>query len=290
MSMVRAMPCYSFMKGRKKDKDSPSPAQDEFHLYMEEQYVKDCSVCDIEHLERLVTLPPGLCYHEWLATHTISFFEHINLLYGTISEFCTANECTAMTAPYNTQFMWLDEKGKKCRCAAPQYIDYVMTYIQTLIADESVFPTKFGNEFPSTLEAVVKKIHKYLFQVIAHIYYAHFKEIVILSLNGHLNILMKHFMLFNRIFNILDKDCDIMDDLVVALLSPPVVSGDKTESDGGAASVVTPTSASSENKENDKSAENHSNHASSSSSQSSVTTTTTGIDGNSDKNNMMLTA
>lgn len=41
-------------------------------------------------------------------------------------------------------YLWFDEKGKKTRVAAPQYIDYVMTFTQKTITDESVFPTKYG--------------------------------------------------------------------------------------------------------------------------------------------------
>ena len=42
------------------------------------------------------------------------------------------------------QFCWIDEKGKKSKESAAQYIDYVTTYIQKTISDESMFPTKFG--------------------------------------------------------------------------------------------------------------------------------------------------
>lgn len=41
-------------------------------------------------------------------------------------------------------YLWFDEKGKKTRVAAPQYIDYVMTFTQKTISDESIFPTKYG--------------------------------------------------------------------------------------------------------------------------------------------------
>ena len=42
------------------------------------------------------------------------------------------------------QYLWVDEKGKKCKCAAPQYVEYVMTFTQKTIHDETVFPTKYG--------------------------------------------------------------------------------------------------------------------------------------------------
>lgn len=41
-------------------------------------------------------------------------------------------------------YHWVDEKGKRTKVAAPQYIDYVMIYTQKTVNDESIFPTKFG--------------------------------------------------------------------------------------------------------------------------------------------------
>ena len=43
-----------------------------------------------------------------------------------------------------SQYQWVDEKGKKCKCTAPQYVEYVMAFIKKTIHDESVFPTKYG--------------------------------------------------------------------------------------------------------------------------------------------------
>ena len=42
------------------------------------------------------------------------------------------------------QYLWVDEKGKKTRLTAPQYVDLLMTYVQKTINDESIFPTKHG--------------------------------------------------------------------------------------------------------------------------------------------------
>lgn len=42
------------------------------------------------------------------------------------------------------QYQWIDDRGKKCKCTAPQYVDYVMSYSQKCISDEAIFPTKYG--------------------------------------------------------------------------------------------------------------------------------------------------
>ena len=56
--------------------------------------------------------------------------------------------------------MWVDDKGKKSKISAPQYVDYVMTYVQKVVNDETVFPTKHGNEFPANFDVVLKKVQK----------------------------------------------------------------------------------------------------------------------------------
>lgn len=91
-----------------------------------------------------------------------------------------------LTLSYRT-YLWYDEKGKKNRCPAPQYIDYVMTYTQRTISDESYFPTKYANQFPTGFESHVRKMIRLLFHVVAHMYAAHFREIAILGLHPHLN-------------------------------------------------------------------------------------------------------
>ncbi|KAM7292159.1 MOB kinase activator-like 2 isoform X1 [Ixodes scapularis] len=218
----RGMFMFNFVwKARRKDKDAAATNQEEPKMYLEST-VLECTIPE-SRLRDLVDLPEGLDYNEWLASHTLAFFDHINLLYGTISEFCTMSGCPDMTGPGNRQYLWFDEKGKKCKVAAPQYIDYVMTFTQKTVNDESLFPTKFERDFPSSFESLVKKIHGLLLHVLAHLYHAHFREMVLLQLHGHLHSLFAHFTLFNARFNLVDpKDALVLQDLAVALgLCPP---------------------------------------------------------------------
>ena len=41
-------------------------------------------------------------------------------------------------------YYWYDERGKKTKCTAPQYVDFVMSLVQKLVTDEDIFPTKYG--------------------------------------------------------------------------------------------------------------------------------------------------
>ncbi|XP_054269694.1 MOB kinase activator-like 2 isoform X2 [Macrosteles quadrilineatus] len=217
--------CCHCRKARRKDKDASSLCSDEPKLYLEET-VLERKLPDID-LRVLVDLPAGLDYNEWLASHTIAFFDHINLVYGTISEFCTMSGCPDMAGPGLRTYLWFDEKGKKTRVAAPQYIDYVMTFTQKTISDESIFPTKYANEFPSSFESIVRKILRLLFHVLAHLYHCHFREVVLLNLHAHLNCVFAHLTLFNARFDLIEpRETEILNDLVIAL---KILEPDTTE-------------------------------------------------------------
>lgn len=101
----------------------------------------------------------------------------------------------------NRMYLWFDEKGKKTRVAAPQYIDYVMTFTEKTVSDESIFPTKYANEFPSSFESIARKILRLLFHVIAHLYAAHFREILMLGLHSHLNLTFAHLTALHKYVN-----------------------------------------------------------------------------------------
>ncbi|KAJ6628662.1 MOB kinase activator-like 2 [Pseudolycoriella hygida] len=202
-------------KARRKERDGDQNSSDA-KLYLEEN-VLERKLPDAD-LKMLVDLPAGLDYNEWLASHTLALFEHVNLVYGTISEFCTTSGCADMTGPGNRTYLWFDEKGKKTKVAAPQYIDYVMTFTQKTVSDESIFPTKYANEFPSSFESIARKILRLLFHVIAHLYAVHFQEIALLGLHSHLNLTFAHLTALHKRFNLIEsKETDVLRDLEIAL-------------------------------------------------------------------------
>ena len=41
-------------------------------------------------------------------------------------------------------YTWINQDRKSVQLPAPTYIDYVMTWVQNLLDDETVFPTKSG--------------------------------------------------------------------------------------------------------------------------------------------------
>ncbi|XP_035431452.2 MOB kinase activator-like 2 isoform X3 [Spodoptera frugiperda] len=206
-------------KARRKEREG-EPAGDP-KLYLQEALLER-KLPELD-MRQLVDLPLGLDYNEWLASHTLALFDHVNLLYGTVSEFCTAASCPDMTGPGGRTYAWYDERGKKSRVAAPQYVDYVMTFTQKTVNDETVFPTKYANEFPAQFEGVVRRVVRLLFHVVAHMYAAHFRQLALLRLHAHLHLTFAHLTALDRRFALLDhKETEVLRDLEVALrLSEP---------------------------------------------------------------------
>lgn len=164
----------------------------------------------------------------------VDFFNQINMLYGTITEFCTEESCAVMSAGPKYEYHWADGQTvkKPIKCSAPKYIDYLMTWVQDQLDDEALFPSKIGwytNKlyiyfffigenwatnvllllpgvpFPKNFLSIAKTILKRLFRVYAHIYHQHFSEIVQLGEEAHLNTSFKHFIFFVQEFSLVER-------------------------------------------------------------------------------------
>lgn len=169
------------------------------------------------NLQMAVELPESEDLNEWLAVNTVDFFNQLNLLYGSITEFCTPKACPMMSAGPRYEYLWADgvRVKKPIKCSAPDYVDYLMEWVQGILDDESIFPSHVDVPFPKHFPQVVKTIFKRLFRVYAHIYYSHFHKIVNLGEEAHLNTCFKHFYYFIREFNLVDKrELAPLDDLI----------------------------------------------------------------------------
>ncbi|OWK13625.1 hypothetical protein Celaphus_00017409, partial [Cervus elaphus hippelaphus] len=106
------------------------------------------------------------------------------------------NEWVAVNSKY--EYHWADGTNikKPIKCSAPKYIDYLMTWVQDQLDDETLFPSKIGVPFPKNFMSVAKTILKRLFRVYAHIYHQHFDPVIQLQEEAHLNTSFKHFIFF----------------------------------------------------------------------------------------------
>ncbi|CEG42689.1 mps1 binder-like protein [Plasmopara halstedii] len=172
-------------------------------------------------MRNAVALPEGEDLNEWLAVHTVDFFNEISIVYGTILEFCTCENCPEMRAGPKFEYFWKDNNKYKipAKLAAPEYIDMLMTWVEELLSDETLFPTREGTSYPRCFQSVVKNIFRRLFRVYAHVYYSHFDKIVSIGAEAHLNSCFKHFMAFVTQFDLVDKrEQEPLNDLIKKLI------------------------------------------------------------------------
>lgn len=87
---------------------------------------------------------------------------------------------------------------------ACQYIDSVLSWINDRLTSEAIFPTKVDAPFPPDFHMLIQQICKLMLRIFTHIYWAHFEQIVHLSLEAHWNSLFAHFICFVREFNLVD--------------------------------------------------------------------------------------
>jgi len=174
------------------------------------------------NMRSAVVLPKGEDLNEWLAVNTVDFFNEISLLYGTITEFCTPSTCPVMSAGPQYEYLWADgvKVKKPIKVSAPEYVDLLMSWVETQLNDEHIFPLQLGTPFPKNfLQQHVKVIFKRLFRVYAHIYHSHFQKIVGLGAEAHLNTCFKHFIYFVYEFKLIDpKELEPLKDLIDSLM------------------------------------------------------------------------
>jgi MOB kinase activator 1 len=182
-------------------------------------------------LRKAVKLPEGEDKDEWLAVNgedclwrrrelcwctmtVVDFYNQINLLYGSITEFCSPQSCPEMKAtdelvhwfPHKPsqlkacrfEYLWQDSETykKPTKMPAPQYIEHLMAWVQSNVDNESMFPSRIGVPFPKTFPSLIRNMFKRLYRVYAHIYCHHYPVIIELGLEPHLNTSFKHYVLF----------------------------------------------------------------------------------------------
>ncbi|KAF6755826.1 Mob1/phocein [Ephemerocybe angulata] len=149
-------------------------------------------------------LPKYVDIMEWVAVNVFDFYTNLNEFYGVITDVCTQQSCTTMSAGPTLSYTWINQDRKSVHLPAPTYIDYVMTWVQNLLDDENTFPTKSGQDFPPSFPSTIKHVYRQLLRVFAHIYHAHFHHLLHLRSEPHFNSLFAHFLAFGQEYDLLE--------------------------------------------------------------------------------------
>ncbi|OCH84091.1 hypothetical protein OBBRIDRAFT_891986 [Obba rivulosa] len=178
---------------------SPSPPKP---LYLCSPFVEAALVTG--NFKTIVMLPKYADVMEWVAVNVFDFYQNLNLFYGVLAECCTQHSCPTMSAGPSVNYTWINQDRKSVQLPAPTYVDYVMTWVQNLLDDENVFPTKSGREFSPTFPSTMKHVYRQLLRVFAHLYHAHYPQILHLRSEPHFNSLFAHFLAFGKEYELLD--------------------------------------------------------------------------------------
>ncbi|XP_059613170.1 MOB kinase activator-like 3 [Phlebotomus argentipes] len=156
------------------------------------------------NLRQVVRLPQGENMNDWLAVHVVDFFNRINLIYGTVSEFCTVNSCATMSGGPRYEYLWADgvQYRKPTALPAPRYIELLMDWVECQINNENLFPVSTDVPFPRSFATLCRKILTRLFRVFVHVYIHHFDRIVSIGAEAHVNTCYKHFYYFVQEFEL----------------------------------------------------------------------------------------
>ncbi|ETO36114.1 Mob4B protein, partial [Reticulomyxa filosa] len=121
----------------KEEKKHGSEKRIALHKYSEE-------TLGAGNMLQAVQLPKNEDPLEWLAVNVVDFFNAASLLYGIITEFCTEESCPLMSAGPKYEYLWMDgvKFKKPVKVSAPKYIDYLMSWVETQINDQRIFPTE----------------------------------------------------------------------------------------------------------------------------------------------------
>jgi MOB kinase activator 1 len=182
-------------------------------------------------IEQAVKLPRGEDANEWVAVNTVFFYNALNVLYQVLDDtLCTEQRCPTMSAgpqvrrrgglragtragraahptaapppppppPSQYEYLWADgvRVRSPLKLCAPDYTNALFDWVEAQLDDPALFPRGAGAAFPRDFQAVVKTILKRLFRVYAHIYHSHFRQVVALELEPHLNTCFRHFIRF----------------------------------------------------------------------------------------------
>lgn len=179
-------------------------------------------------MREVVRLPVGEHMNDWLAVHgewgrrgdivpydshhllsiyslpVVDFFNRINLIYGTVSDYCNELSCKTMSGGPRYEYLWADGETykKPTQLPAPRYIELLMDWTESQINNEHIFPVTTDVPFPKTFPTLCRKILTRLFRVFVHVYIHHFDRIVSIGAEAHVNTCYKHFYYFVQEFQL----------------------------------------------------------------------------------------
>ncbi|KAJ2031871.1 Mitotic exit network component [Coemansia sp. RSA 2671] len=172
-------------------------------------------------LHEAVLLPEGESLDEWVACHIVDFYNHINMLFMSISHHCTDETCPKMCAGESYSYLWRDGVNYRepTNLPANVYVKLLMKWVDSQLDDTRLFPVDLGHPFPPNFRAeVASQILRRMLRVYAHLYWHHYPQICQVGLATMLNTSFTHFTLFVTKYKMVsDTELQVVKDVIKIL-------------------------------------------------------------------------
>lgn len=169
-----------------------------------------------------VKLPEGEDINEWLASNTVDFFNEVSLIWGIICDLGGNDDLQPRSGfPPGFEYRWSASRSKSpVECSGPQYVDFVMKWVDDEINNETLFPHSADTPFPKNFISCIKVIYTRLFRIFAIVYSHHFSKLEQLGAVSHLNTSFKHFIYFIWEYDLVQaNELDALHDIIAELRS-----------------------------------------------------------------------
>lgn len=85
---------------------------------------------------------------------------------------------------------------------ASEYVQLLTQWVNAQLSDNALFPADGRTPYPPNFKHVVGLVCKRLFRVYAHLYHNHFRQVVEIGAEAHLNTCFKRFLFFVQEFEL----------------------------------------------------------------------------------------
>ena len=81
-----------------------------------------------------------------MSTLAVDFFNELNLIWGIVHDIGVEKMNPGEGFPPGFEYRWAGDNKNRTPivCSGPEYVDYVMTWLDTEINNENLFPTSSG--------------------------------------------------------------------------------------------------------------------------------------------------
>ena len=152
---------------------------------------------DLDCILEATRVPPCVDRKEWLALCLMDHLEDLRSLCLFMVDIC---QCSRLRAG-RSEFNWPSQHGYE-QMSAPMYLQNLICWCETVLADERFFPTTRGSSFTFDFDHIVKTMYRRMSRVYCHLYIDHFRYLKHYRIETSANTCLVYFYLIGEEFSL----------------------------------------------------------------------------------------